>query len=543
MSRVLVIGGYGGFGRHVARWLAASGHEIIVAGRSLAKARQFCERARNGRPLAVDRTRGLAAVLAAERPDILVDASGPFQSANYAVVEQCLAAKISYVDLADAREFVANIGQFDAAARAAGVVIVSGASSVPALSGAAVRELNAGLDRITAVEIAISASSRASAGQSVVAAILDSVGQPIALWRGQRWTRGHGWQELKRVPFNVGTGKTLGRRLVALADVPDLVLLPGRLPGRPAVTFRAGTESRFAVLALWLMSWPVRWRWLPSLMPLRHLLSRAHGMTAWYGSDRSGMVVRLFGQAGDRRLERRWSLIAEAGDGPQIPSLPAAMIVDRIAAGAIPAGACDAGTLLTLGQFQPEFAALAITTAVSEVEQPPCLYRRVMGDGFDQLAPAVRAMHEVLRDSGAIGQAKVEQGSGALARLIARLMRFPPAGDHALHVHFAEADGVETWTRDFAGHRFTSRLGQSGGLLAEQFGPLRFYFALAADRGQLAMAIKRWSLWRLPLPKSLAPQSPAREWEESGRFHFDVPVDLPVVGRIIRYRGWLERPD
>ena len=34
----------------------------------------------------------------------------------------------------------------------------------------------------------------------------------------------------------------LGRRRVALIDVPDHDLLPAMLPGRPAVAFRAGNE-------------------------------------------------------------------------------------------------------------------------------------------------------------------------------------------------------------------------------------------------------------------------------------------------------------
>ena len=31
----------------------------------------------------------------------------------------------------------------------------------------------------------------------------------------------------------------------------------------------------------------------------------------------------------------------------------------------------------------------------------------------------------------------------------------------------------------------------------------------------------------------------AREYEADGRFHFDVPITLPLVGLLIHYRGWL----
>ncbi|MDB5685685.1 MAG: saccharopine dehydrogenase, partial [Rhizorhabdus sp.] len=42
MSRILVLGGYGGFGGRIARRLVAAGHEVLVAGRDPEKARAFC---------------------------------------------------------------------------------------------------------------------------------------------------------------------------------------------------------------------------------------------------------------------------------------------------------------------------------------------------------------------------------------------------------------------------------------------------------------------------------------------------------------------
>ena len=119
----------------------------------------------------------------------------------------------------DGRGFVTGIGVLDKAARSAGVPVVAGASSVPALSGAVVRAL-AAEDAVRQVEIAISASNRAVAGRSVAAAILSYVGKPIALWRGRRADTGIGWQELRRECFTLAGARPLRRR-VALADVPD----------------------------------------------------------------------------------------------------------------------------------------------------------------------------------------------------------------------------------------------------------------------------------------------------------------------------------
>jgi hypothetical protein len=34
----------------------------------------------------------------------------------------------------------------------------------------------------------------------------------------------------------------------------------------------------------------------------------------------------------------------------------------------------------------------------------------------------------------------------------------------------------------------------------------------------------------------------AMESEEDGRFRFDVRIGLPLIGQLVRYRGWLTDP-
>jgi hypothetical protein len=148
-------------------------------------------------------------------------------------------------------------------------------------------------------------------------------------------------------------------------------------------------------------------------------------------------------------------------------------------------------------------------------------------------------MHEVLRDDGAHGRATVTRGRNPLARLAAWLVRFPPAGEHQVHVHFDERDGVETWTRSFSGHRFRSQLSLHGPYVVERFGPIRFGFELPSDEAGLTMKLRRWWLGPLRLPLALAPACEAREWVEDGKFWFDVPVALPLIGLVAHYRGWL----
>jgi NAD(P)-dependent dehydrogenase (short-subunit alcohol dehydrogenase family) len=542
VKRILLLGGYGTFGRRIAARAAAAGFEVLVAGRSLERAEAFCAGRPGLRPLALDRDAGLAAALAEHRPFAIVDAAGPFQGSDHGVARAALAARCHYLDIADGRAFVSGIGALDGEARAAGVSLVSGASSLPALSGAIVRRLADGLERVTKVELVLSASSRGTAGRSVAASILSYLGRPIRLRRGGRWTQAIGWQELQRRDFAVHGAEPLRRRLVALAEVPDLDLLPRRLPGAPAAAFLAGTDAALHTIGLWLLSWPVRWGWIGGLSGAAGFLVGLQRWTGGAGSLRSAFEVRVLGLAGERRLERRWTLIADRGEGPEIPSLAVPILLDRLAAGAVPPGAGDAGGLLTLEDFAPAFSGLAVRHSIVEAECPPSLYARAMGGDFERLPPAVRAMHQVLGDGGASGRATVTRGRNPLARLVAVLLGFPREGEHDLHVGFEERDGCERWTRDFSRRRFSSRLCLRAGRLEERFGPASFAFRLPVHEAGLGMEMTGWRIGPLPLPLALAPRTPAREWEEDGLFHFDVSIALPLVGPVVRYRGWLDAP-
>lgn len=540
VSRILVIGGYGGFGARLCLRLAASGHRLLVGGRSADKAARFCADLADARPVAIDREGDVGSVLARERPDLVIDAAGPFQESGYGVPQACIDLGIPYLDLGDSREFVIGIEALDGRARTAGVAVIAGASSAPALTAAVARHLAAGLDRVHKVDISLSAANRASGGDSVVAAILSYVGRPFPLWRGGRRTQGHGWQEIRREDFLFADGSGLRGRLVALADLPDGEILPALLPGRPAVAFRAGTELGFQMRGLWLAGWPVRWGWLKSLSGARRWLLPLYRLTWRLGGERSAMSVTLVGRAGERRLERRWTIVAERGEGLEVPTLTAALLAEDVLAQRLPAGAYTAASLMSLDRYQAAFAGLAVRHETAERMLPPPLYARILGEGFEALPPAVKAIHDVCRDSGAAGEGRVRNGAGALARAIAAIMRFPPEGVWPLHVAFAEQGGVERWTRDFGGHRFSSELSQAGARVIERFGPLRFEFDLPSDGDGLEMRLRRWSAFRLPLPLALAPRIAAREWEEEGRFRFDVRVAAPLVGEIVHYDGWLK---
>lgn len=111
----------------------------------------------------------------------------------------------------------------------------------------------------------------------------------------------------------------------------------------------------------------------------------------------------------------------------------------------------------------------------------PPLYAQVMGPHFAALPDAVGVMHDVLRDGGAIGEAEVSGPSNRVAMLVAQVVGFPKPGRHRLHVHFQEAGGRETWTRDFSDQCFRSHLNRCGPQALPQFRSDRPKIVVALD--------------------------------------------------------------
>jgi hypothetical protein len=97
-------------------------------------------------------------------------------------------------------------------------------------------------------------------------------------------------------------------------------------------------------------------------------------VAAWFdrfGSDNGAMHVQLRGRdVNGRRHHCTWTLIAEQGDGPQIPATAAVLLTKKLldVPGYIPIatrGAMPAVGLLNLREFECEWRSLAIRTHVA----------------------------------------------------------------------------------------------------------------------------------------------------------------------------------
>lgn len=544
MTRVLVIGAGGVFGSRLAEGLLRHGFEVTAAGRDLKRAQAAAARLKAAfpgaivDPVALDTSTLTPAALTATGAAIVADAAGPFQGGRPTTAQAAIAAGLHYVDLADARDFVAAFPELDASARAAGVVALTGCSSTPALSNAVLDRLTAGWREVVAVEAAISPGARAPRGLSVMQAILSWLGRPVRVFEGGDWTTRPGWSGLHRRDFGPA-----GRRLVSLCETPDLDLFARRFRPRERAWFLAGLEPEPAHLSAWLLGRLVRlFRFDPK--PLAGLLLRLSPWTSVAGSDRGAMRVEAYGVDVEGRAVRAvWRLTAEPGQGPVTPSLPALAAIRAISRGRIEPGAQACAGLLTLEDIVAEMAphGLATETTVGR----GAVFARAIGPAFDELPPAIHALHEAPGRSLWRGEAMTEGAVNPLAALAARMIGFPPAQAACPAEVSIEADGERSvWRRRIGGHAFSSVLSapRTGGRVCERFGPLSMDLRLTPQAERLVYRVEGWRLGPMPLPRALGPTTTAHEEVDAeGRFVFDVEIRLPLVGRLVRYRGWLTR--
>lgn len=527
--RVLVIGGTGVFDRRLCELLQADSLlSVTLAARNEKEVHRLAADL-GAAGIVLDWRDDLGVHLAAGRFDAVVHAAGPFQGQDYTVARLCLHHRVHYIDLADDREFVCGIEILDEEARDAGIVVCSGASTAPALTGAVVGAAIADGMRVDRAALAILPGNDAPRGRAVVEAILAGADKPIAAQSGH-W----GWGGLRRqrVPG-------LGKRWVSTCDLPEPTLF-ARSFGIRHTHAGAGLELTLLHVGLWSLAWLVR----ASLRPAARLLGWGADRLRRFGTDKGGLRIDLQGPSGNRS----WTLLAEAGDGPFIPVTPAAALVRKLArGGAVVSGAGPCIGMLALDEIEEEWrrASLRIASGWGEdgTSHAPSLYRRALGAAYDTMSGAGRRLHDGSHLLWT-GRCTVDGPTAYPGRLLARLFGLPPpTSDAPIEVDFTCRGGREVWTRRVGARTMISSqfiaARRPRGWLVERFGPFDFDLEVVVRDGELRLVPRGMRLLGISCPNWLWPLVKASEREEDGRFRFDVEMGLPLIGRLVRYRGWL----
>ncbi|MCO1334951.1 saccharopine dehydrogenase NADP-binding domain-containing protein [Microbulbifer sp. OS29] len=364
-KRVLILGGYGNFGARIAQMLKSEPNiQLIIAGHNKRLADRCAEELgglTEGLRLERDSI-NLASQLKALHLDLLIHCAGPFQrESDYRVAKACIESRTPYIDISDARRFVCDFHRLSPAAEAAGIAMVSGASSLPGLSSAALVEIQRELPVIHSVEAAIAPAHKIERGLATVRSGFESLGESFPQLREGRWRESFSGNHLRSITL----AHPVGKRWLCDFEVPDLELCPRHLPDLTSASFATGTEPLTLQAGLSLCAHLSRLQ-LPATSS--RLARIAHKFSARWpgGSPHGGMIVRATGENVEgKKAARQWQILGLDGDGVWIPPAPAVAMARKFLRGEIQeSGARACWQLLSLDEILLELKDYSIITAI-----------------------------------------------------------------------------------------------------------------------------------------------------------------------------------
>jgi hypothetical protein len=316
---ILIFGGYGTFGLHVARALAGAGLPVRIAGREGARAARFAAELgpeSEGIAADVDEAASCARALAGAR--VAVNCTGPFSSASLTLPEACLAAGVHYVDIAEDRGWFQRFRELDARFLERGLAAAVGCSSLPGISGALALLAAERLAAVERVRVTLFIGNRNPKGEAAVQAAATQLGRPFPVPQGT--LRGFLGREIVELP------PPFGRRAVYDWNSPELDLFPALLGAR-TVRVKVGYEARLANVAftgLARLGPRLGGLLLSGVTPLARRLSG-------FGHSGGYVKVELFGFDGSVSS----ATLGAASGGQRMAALPAAFVAQGLHDGSV----------------------------------------------------------------------------------------------------------------------------------------------------------------------------------------------------------------
>ncbi len=369
IKKIIVLGGYGNFGKRIVENLTCiEDITVLIAGRNLSKSSALVANLENTsaaklEPLVIDiLADDFKERLATLSPYLVIHTSGPFQGQDYRVPTACIECGAHYIDLADDRRFVCDIAELNNEAKDKGVLIVSGASSVPGLSSAVVDLYQNQFSTIESINLAIAPGNKAERGLATVEAILSYTGHPLNVFKDGHWQDVYGWMDSKVNDF----GDFVGKRHLANVDVPDLELFPSLYGVTQQVSFQAGLELPILHKTMVGMAYLSKVGLIKNWAPLSKTIVSASNIFLPFGSDKGAMEVLICGKSNDGNAKKiKWTLYAPKGNGPYIPTLSTIILARKLLSSDKQSSQQETGAkpcagVFKLSEFDTYFDALGI---------------------------------------------------------------------------------------------------------------------------------------------------------------------------------------
>jgi saccharopine dehydrogenase-like NADP-dependent oxidoreductase len=348
MFTVAIVGAYGNFGSIIFSKISKEmpSVKLLLIGRNEEKLKKMTFNT-GALYWAGDATHPeFTGVLRSHSVNLVIHTAGPFQNQDYAVPRAAISAGSDYCDLSDSREFVNGITCLNDEAKRAGVRILSGCSSVPALSSSVIDHYLYAFTKIEEIDFCISSSAKMP-GVSTVRGVMEYAGKPVSQFLNGSEQDVYGWQNLRLRKF-----PDVGYRLLANVDVPDMDVFPGRYNAQ-TVRFQAGSGLKLGTLANFFVAGLVRMGIVRSGASHADWLHYCGSAFARFGDGKSLMSIDLKGKGRDQRdFSLSWKIIATNDKGPVIPSSGAVALTKILSNGdLVEPGARPCIGVITLAQY------------------------------------------------------------------------------------------------------------------------------------------------------------------------------------------------
>ncbi|HEX4966748.1 MAG TPA: saccharopine dehydrogenase NADP-binding domain-containing protein [Thermoanaerobaculia bacterium] len=318
---IAVFGGYGTFGAHASRALAAAGLPLRIAGRDGERACRFAASLGDGHEgIAADASDPSSCARALEGVRVAVSCAGPFPVLGTALPEACLAAGAHYVDIADDREWHRRLRAWDGRFRDRDLAAALGCSSLPGISGALAVLAAERLPAVERARVTLFIGNRNPKGEAAVRSAAAQLGKVFPAPQGL--LRGLGGREIVVLP------PPFGARAVHDWESPELDLFPVLL-GAGEVRVKVGFESRLANTAaatLARLGPRIGGALLEAFTPLARILSR-------FGHSGGAVKVELWAPDGTAAS----AALGGDRDGQRMAALPAALVAQGLCEGTVTA--------------------------------------------------------------------------------------------------------------------------------------------------------------------------------------------------------------
>jgi short subunit dehydrogenase-like uncharacterized protein len=150
---------------------------------------------------------------------LVTDTAGPFQHHSLTLVQTAIDVGFDVIDINDNLHYAEHILALEKQIAAAGIRVLSSASSVSAFSAAAVEQ--SGISEPVRITAFLAPASRHTANRGTALSLIESVGQPVRAFRDGRLQTLIGWSEQRRFAMPNLIGPIRGR-LFESADAIDL---------------------------------------------------------------------------------------------------------------------------------------------------------------------------------------------------------------------------------------------------------------------------------------------------------------------------------